>query len=571
MLILGLYTAHDANAALHDDYRLLAAVAQERVTRVKGDGGTLPREAAEECLRAAGVAARDVETVVLPRVEYPAEYFRWRAHLPVRQRASRGRLDLARVMSRNMIRNPLAALDARRWLAAHGLNPRRIVFYNHHLAHALSVLFHTDWEDALLYTADGGGDRVFYSARRLKKERLVELFGGERDSLSLRRRQVRADSLGLLYAGATRELGMVPLRHEGKVLGLAAFGTPRFAGELIRFYEVRPDGQIKARVDEDTIQSRLRALAASAERADVAASVQQALETLVLRALEAILARHPARAIGLCGGVFANVKLTQRIAARFGGVEEVFVYPAMSDQGEAAGGVLQYLLERDGLATWLRQRRRIADLYLGRDYTAEADALFRAAGCRVVAEPPALAERGAALLREGKVLGTYIGRCEYGPRALGARSILAAPASRAVNDALNRRLDRTDFMPFAPVVREERCAEVFALPPSLLYTARFMTVTCDVQEEWRDRIPAVVHVDGTARPQVLARATNPTCYDILEAYERATGLPVLINTSFNVHEEPIINRPEEALKALRQDRVDFLVTEKAIYGPPPGA
>ncbi|MBW8269065.1 carbamoyltransferase C-terminal domain-containing protein [Caldovatus aquaticus] len=568
MLILGLYTAHDANAALHDDYRLLAAVAQERVTRIKGDGGALPGEAVEECLRAAGVTARDVAVVALPRVEYPAEYFRWRAHFPARQRASRGRLDLARVMSRNMIRDPLAALDARRWLAGHGLQPRRIVFYNHHLAHALGALFHTDWDDALLYTADGGGDRVFYSARRLKDGCLTDLFGGERDSLSLRRPQVRADSLGLLYAGITRELGMVPLRHEGKVLGLAAFGQPRFAEELVRLYEVRPDGQIKARVDHGTIQARLSALAAGAERADVAASVQGALETLVLRALQAILERHPARALGLSGGVFANVKLTQRIAERFRGLEEVFVYPAMSDQGEAAGGVLQYLLERDGLAAWLRRRRRFADLYLGRDYAAGVDAAFRAAGCEVVAEGPAVPGRAAALLREGKVLGTYIGRCEYGPRALGARSILAAPVSRTVNDELNRRLDRTDFMPFAPVVREERCAEVFALPRSLLYTARFMTVTCDVREEWRERIPAVVHVDGTARPQVLARAANPTYYDILEAYERATGLPVLINTSFNVHEEPIINRPEEALKALRQDRVDFLVTTQAIYGPP---
>ena len=142
---------------------------------------------------------------------------------------------------------------------------------------------------------------------------------------------------------------------------------------------------------------------------------------------------------------------------------------------------------------------------------------------------------------------------------------MAAPVDRTINDWLNRRLDRTEFMPFAPVVREERCADVFTLPRSLYYAARYMTVTCDVKPEWRDRIPGVIHVDGTARPQLVRRADNPLYYDILAAYERRTGIPIVINTSFNAHEEPIINRPEEALQALVQGRVDFVVTPGAIF------
>jgi carbamoyltransferase len=572
VLILGVYTAHDANAALFHDYRLVAAVAEERLTRVKGDGGRFPAEAVAACLREAGASAADVEVLALPRVDYPRKHYRWRAHLPVPQRSRTGQLELASVMARNRVRRPEAAFDAAGWLAAQpvGLRPRRVAFYNHHLSHALGTLFWTDWQDALLYTADGGGDRVFYSARRLTGGALNDLFGGEADTLARRRPQRRADSLGLLYAAATRALGMLPLRHEGKVLGLAAFGTPRFAERLEGCFTVAEDGQIRATAERRTIEALIHDLARTTPREDVAASVQQALERLTLIALERILAGQPTPHLGLSGGVFANVKLTQRIAERFPALREVFVCPAMSDQGEALGGVLQFLLERDGLPAWLAQRPGPAEhLHLGPDHMPEVEAAFHEAGCRVLARSD-LPRMAAEMLRAEKVIGTYLGRCEYGPRALGARSIMAAPASRDINAALNRRLDRTDFMPFAPVVQEERAEEVFELPPSLRYTARFMTVTCGVRPQWRDRIPAVVHVDGTARPQLLRREHNPLYHDVLHAHAALTGLPVLINTSFNVHEEPIINRPEEAVRALRQGRVDALLTPGALWtaGPP---
>ena len=180
-------------------------------------------------------------------------------------------------------------------------------------------------------------------------------------------------------------------------------------------------------------------------------------------------------------------------------------------------------------------------------------------------------EAAARMLAERRILGLYLGRCEYGPRALGARTIMASPADRSINDWLNKRLDRTEFMPFAPVVRDARVNEAFDLPRALHYTARYMTVTCNVRPEWRDRIPAVVHVDGTARPQVIRREDNPTYYDILRRFEEISGLPCAINTSFNAHEEPIINRPEEALRALEQGRVDLLVTETGIFANGPGA
>jgi carbamoyltransferase len=154
---------------------------------------------------------------------------------------------------------------------------------------------------------------------------------------------------------------------------------------------------------------------------------------------------------------------------------------------------------------------------------------------------------------------------EYGPRALGARSIIANPSLRETHDLLNRRLDRSEFMPFAPAITAERAADVFDITAVNARACRYMTIACDVRQEWRARIPAVVHVDGSARPQIVERAGNPTYYDILTAFERASGLPVLLNASLNVHEEPIVDAPPACVQALVDQRVDFVVPDQGLY------
>jgi len=267
--------------------------------------------------------------------------------------------------------------------------------------------------------------------------------------------------------------------------------------------------------------------------------------------------------LGLAGGVFANVRLNRHLAESLP-LDEIFIVPPMGDEGLVIGGALQFLLERDGLAAWLANRYRLTDLYWGGDHDAELPGIFAAAPTlrRVDGEPVAVA---AAWLAEGRIGAIYCGRMEYGPGALGARSILASPARAEVNDSLNRRLERSDFMPFAPVVAEEDAGQVFDIGPITRYAASFMTITCGVREAWRARIPAVVHVDGTARPQVIRRADNPLYFDVLAAFKGRTGLPVLVNTSFNVHEEPIINRPDECRRALEDGRVDFVVTPDGVW------
>jgi carbamoyltransferase len=562
MIILGLHSGrHDAGAALFDDYRMIAAVALERMTRFKNAGG-FPDEAVDECLAAACIGRRDVDALALSFELHPRRYLRHDAD-------GRGpdHVSLVREMIRKRTADPLEVFDALRFLEDHGFSPgTRLHFYYHHLAHALGALFHTDWDDCVAYTHDGLGDRIFSSAHRLADGHISPIFGSPADSLTRFRSQMSSASIALFYARATIALGFQALRHEGKVLGLAASGAPRFARTLGRSFVVGPSGRIYSWRSSRRLGRKVSQLAEHEPREDIAASVQAVAVDVSLRAVRRILDRAKTRRLCVSGGLFANVRINEMLATHLG-LDELFVYPAMSDQGLPAGGVLQFLLARDGETRWLEERRRLESLYYGRDYSRAIDRTLSAAGA--VRDPSGdTADAAAKRIADGAAVATYLQRMEYGPRALGARSILAAATDRSMNDRLNRRLDRTEFMPFAPVVLAQRAQDVFDLPSSLVYSAKFMTTTCAVRPEWRERIPAVVHVDGTARPQLLGREQNPLYYDILASYETMTGLPAIINTSFNAHEEPIINTPVEAAAALRAGRVDAIVTDGGLWSMP---
>ncbi len=571
-LTLGIHSGyHDACAALYDGYKLVAAVALERLTRRKIDGGRIPVECIDECLTVAGATRKDVGAVVLGRAAFPSRYYTHLSGGRLVEREVRKLIgqEKHKTMEREMVRyartDSEAMFDAPRFLADFGLPAGIPVrFFNHHLAHALPCLFHTDWNDALLYTADGGGDNVQYSHRVFRDGKLETLYGGDEAFTT----PMRIDSLGLAYGYATQALGFKINRHEGKLTGLAALGQPVLADDLARHFRVDDAGHIHS--DFASYPDMRRFILAWAEgkkREDVAASVQKVLEDFILESVRKLLARTGVRRLGLSGGVFANVRLNQRLAEELP-VDEVFVYPAMSDQGLAAGGVLQYLLERDGLQTWLANRYRFETLYYGRDYGTGIDATFAGdARFTKVSDTPVTA--AADLIHAGRIVAIYAKGMEYGPRALGARSIMAAPVDATINQTLNDRLDRSEFMPFAPFVSAENAETVFDLGPVKTYAARFMTITCGVRPGWRERIPATVHVDGTARPQVIERHQNPLYYDVLVAYAERSGIPVLINTSFNVHEEPIINTPAECARALAEKRVDYVVTEQAVWGLAP--
>jgi carbamoyltransferase len=566
-LILAVHNGpHDAVAAVLTDYDLKAAIQLERLTRIKSDGG-YPYLSIDETLGMVGASRRDVDVLAVSRSDYPVEYFRhfhgwqwlreeWRTRVEGKKE---------RWIPREAIRANKANVEDFFDIAALkrdlGLRDDAIVyFYNHHCAHALPALFYTEWDDALLVTSDGGGDTVNHSQRHFAGGRIRTIYGGDECYLI----PYQIDSIGQAYAAATRALGFRMNRHEGKLTGLSAMGEPVFADRIARHYHVTPEGRITTDFPRNReMFALIEGLARGSRREDVAASIQKVLEDVMLASVRRLLERYPARHLGVAGGVFANVRLNRVLAEKLD-LDEIFIFPPMGDEGLPVGGALAYLLKRDGTERWLAQRRRLDNVYLGRDYTEEADGVLGAiAGVRRLAGDPIAT--AAQRLAAGEIGAIYTGRMEYGPRALGARTILANPARRETHDLLNQRLERTEFMPFAPVIAAERAAEVFDVNSVNGYAARFMTITCDVHPAWRARIPAVVHVDGSARPQTITREANPLYYDVVAAFDRLTGLPVLVNTSFNVHEEPIVNTPKECAQALADRRIDFVMTKEAIY------
>ena len=569
MIILGVHPGyHEAAACLFDEYRLISAVSLERLTRRKTDGGRVPEEAIDECLAIAGLTRSEVDAVVLGRGAYLWRYykhFRGGRLIEGKVRQAVGK-EKHKSMERELVRaghaDSLALFNDKKFLADYGFpETARLSFFNHHLAHALPALFHTNWDNALLYTSDGGGDNVQYSQRIFRDGKLHTLYGGDECFAG----PARIDSLGLAYGYTTQALGWQINRHEGKLTGLAALGEPSAADAIAAQFIIDDKAQIRCAFATNLeLRKFIFETSETISREDMAASIQEVLERITLASVRRLLEQHGVRHLGLSGGVFGNVRLN-RLLAEETGVEEVFVYPAMSDQGLPAGGVLQFLLERDGMNIWLDARYPLETLYYGRDWGESADKILAGTPeLTVISHNPV--EKTAELLMAGKVVAIFGHGMEYGPRALGARSILASPADVGINDSLNERLDRSEFMPFAPVVTEEDADTLFDIDRRNRYTAHFMTITCNVKEAWRPRIPAVVHVDGTARPQIIQRAHNPLYYDILTAFKQCSGLPTIINTSFNVHEEPIINSPEECARALADDRVDYVVTESAVYG-----
>jgi carbamoyltransferase len=539
---------HDSSAAVFDDYAMIAAVAEERLTRVKGSGESVPWLAIDEVLRVAGWSRRDVDAIALTRGFHPTYHLR----VPL-WRELRYSVERARGTGRDQ--RDLAILSRR-----HGTSETRIHFANHHESHALAALFYTDWSDALIYTSDGIGDNVSYSMRFLKGGRLECHYGDDRWLT----RTLKETGLASAYGYATVACGFKMLRHEGKLTGLSAYGEPKLADAMAACFRFNGnDGLIETDFRNwAAMREKFLAICKGHDRETIAASIQKVAEEFTVQSVRWWLARSGARRLALAGGLVANVRLNRLLAESLP-LDEVFIFPAMGDDGLPVGAALALLHARDGTEKWLQHRRRLDNVYLGRDYDGAIDDTLSAAGMRRLSGRPV--ETAVDLIRAGKAGAIYAGRMEFGPRALGARSIIASPHDHAINDNLNKRLDRSEFMPFAPYVLEEDADRVFEISGVNRYAAHFMTITCAVKPDWRTRIPAVVHVDGTARPQIVRDEDNPLFAGILRRFRDQTGLPVLINTSFNVHEEPIVNRPEECLQALQDGRVDFVVTQQAVY------
>lgn len=549
--ILGInFFSHDTAACLVVDGQPLVLVEQERINR---DQHTkqLPDAAIDACLAYAGISASDLDAVAV---------------------AQRPLVDLSRG-SRDALRQGSPKRLAAQVYTDTRLASRTVRFrtrwryrgplYNvgHHVAHAAGAFFAAPFDEAAVLTVDRGGDFLSTTLGRARATTLETLAA-----------VANPHSLGELYTAVTVHLGFRAGADEGKVMGLAPYGTPVLVPAMRELVRLAPDGTFSIDLrpfgwpreaarptgplfDARFGPPRVPESEITDAHKDLAFAVQAVLEEAAVHIARALHRRTGLRRLCVSGGVALNSVMNRRLITDTG-FEEIFVQPAASDAGNALGAALYVWHSQLGH----RREWTMEHAYLGLDPTVSAPAsavadCFRRRGLspRRCADPAAEAAR---LLAAGKVVGWYQGRAEIGPRALGARSILADPRGPDVRDIVNHRVKRREwFRPFAPSVLAERAHEWFDD-----YVANpFMLLVQPVRAERREVIPAVTHVDGTARLQTVTRQASPAYYDLISEFDRLTGVPMVLNTSFNLRGEPVVHTPDQALDDYLRSGMDAVV------------
>ncbi|MBE1875727.1 carbamoyltransferase [Myceligenerans pegani] len=564
--VLGInFGTHDSAAALVLQGRVLAAVEEERLTRDKHTKA-FPTEAIKACLDQVGLEPGEIDDVALfvdPRLQAmlaPANL--WHA-FPDSLGSLRSDVD------KYLRRRRLPAQVRERGL----LHPDvRITPVAHHRAHAASAYLTSPFDDALVVTLDGRGE---YET--------ACIYDGRDGHLRKLHSVIYPHSFGYLYSMLTRYLGFQPQNDEYKVMGLAAYGSTKVVSNISQLATVDGSGRLRLNLsyfDHHRRPSSHRRLFSPAlvdllgpprepdeeindRHRDVAHGAQVLLEKLVLRFLRYARKLTPHRRLCLAGGVALNCVLNQRIVES-GLFDEVYVQPAAGDPGASVGAAL-LVADASEREAW---RHALHGPELSDNDVERAVQHLPALGYRVtpVADP---AERAAELLAAGKVLGWAQGRTEFGPRALGARSILAPAQDGAVVERINALIKRRElFRPLAPAVLAEHGDAYFRLHAAGRYVYPYMLATADVIPAQRGTVSAVVHVDGTARVQTVERAASPMFWDLIEQYRRRAGLPVVLNTSFNEADEPIVNAPADAVRTFVACGLDALVMGKIQVLPP---
>ncbi len=569
-VLVGFHRSHEASVVLlAEDGRPDFAASEERFSRIKMQGGWPELTAAHVSKQYELGGARAVH-----------------GGLPLQQRlgrearlalfnATHGRLqDVHPKRFRKLLDMALGRTRQGESGVFPGL-PRTYV--DHHTCHAASAYYPSGFDEAEVVTVDGVGDT--YSSR------VFHAKGGRLTPVA--QRFHTSFPLGHNYEYLTAMLGFHPHRHAGKITGLSAHGSRDH--RLLRLLEEWLDEVWSARrgrpyffmlhsthgetAGDPAFDAALRELReirrttfGDWSNQDLAWAIQYLLERDVTRMIGEVIPRIDGQPICLAGGVFANVKLNKLVKEM--GFGAVFVQPAMGDGGLAFGAPLWRLAEERGsLAPY-----RLESVYLGPEYDeSEMLAAIRAEGLearRYEEVEPAI----AALLADGRVVARFNGRMEFGPRALGNRSILYHCSDASVNDWLNTRLDRTEFMPFAPATIEDEAHASFRGLRGAEHTAEFMTITSDCSDRFKETCPAAVHVDGTARPQIVRKETNPSFHRLLAEYRKLTGVGTVVNTSFNMHEEPIVCTPQDAVRSFMRGHLDYLamgpfVVENPQLGP----
>lgn len=597
MIILGVNFSHDSSLTIIKDGKILCSIEEEKTSRVKQDFGW-PQTAVDRLFKEYNILPSEVDIIAFGGMIYELINkneirYRFDKNTSTKNKEIINRITAFLGITGDMKReeNDEIFIDE---LKKQGFVNAKVKFYNHHLCHAVTAWYPAPFTCDLIFTSDGHGDgeaMTFYKNTSEKGLTLLQSFDHQ-------------TSVGQFYSGITQLLGFRPTRHEGKITGLAAYGKEtellklfrdlfKFKdGILTRFpfdqkeqlwdkYELNKVLNLKTKINfhsESSIgisyahnalilDAWLKEVTKGHTKEDIAFACQKVAEEVSVELLDyAIKKFYNGQKIklGLAGGVFANVRINQFLFEHEL-VENIFVQPAMGDSGLSMGAAI--LADLEIHQNYSTDQYRFEHTYLGPDYTKDLNdfiAAINAAEYEIENMGETAAMTIAQLMNENKIVGFWHGQMEWGPRALGKRSMILNTFDRSVNDTLNQRLNRTEFMPFAPSVIDYMVKTYMPKFEEKDIAADYMTITYDVDPAYHEQLQAVVHVDGTARPQVVKKETNPYYYDIIDAFYKLTGCGAIVNTSFNVHEEPIVSTPASAFKALVDQRIDVLVLDQYL-------
>ncbi len=559
MKILGISCFyHDSAAVLIDDGKIVAAAEEERFSRVKHDSG-YPKNAVDFCMSRAGIKIEDIDWIVF----YEKPFLKF-------ERINLSFLATAPVARESFVNAYRSLLKDKLWIKstiAKNLNvsTKKILFTGHHLSHMAAAFYTSSFESAALLTCDGVGEWTT-TAWGVAKNNKIEI----KEEIKF------PHSLGLFYSAFTQFLGFQINEGEFKVMGLAPYGNPIFVEKIKKLIYQSTDGAFKLdmsyfnfhRSDKlsysDKFVSLMGVPAVNPKNsdkvvqvyADIAASAQKVLEDTLL-----VIAKHVHQATGednLCyaGGVALNGVANSRILKE-AGFKNIYIQPAAGDSGGALGAALYVY----NVLSKKPKRHPLLGAYFGAENSNEAVEKFIVENKLKATKysDNELVEKVSGLLFKRKVVGWVRGRFEWGPRALGARSILADPRDRKMRDLVNSKIKfREAFRPFAPVCLYEDGSRYFEADESQ-QPLQYMIAVVPVRERWQSKLGAITHVDGTARPQFIKRSINPMYYDVVKAFGKKSGINVLLNTSFNLKGEPIVNTCEDAYKTFMNSGIDALV------------
>lgn len=560
MLILGITNNDNAGACLIENNEILSAVHEERFTRIKAHK-VWPDKSINYVLSVNNKLLQDVDFIAYSwnagfNTDYCLNLYVDRIIYECTHNKQNLNLFKKRI-SDEIINDKEKRKEFDLFISSNGLK-NKVIYIDHHDSHAYGAWLCSPYDKALVVTCDGRGDFLSFTVRYI-----------ENNSEVILHRETSIDSLGYFYGRITKLLGFTPNKHEGKVTGLAAYGDPNNAKRLMEKMISINNSRIIAHCGEyyapsyENYSDKLIEEINQFSQEDIAAAAQNHIEEIISTIISPHIRSYNVKNICLAGGLFANVKLNQKIR-ELPGVDNVFILPCMGDDGLPLAAAVT--------AMWKEYNIRCSfdNMCLGPHYTNEdIESILAQYENIKVDTPDNIQDSIIDLLKQNQVIAFVREKMEFGPRALCHRSIIYHANDRNMNIWLNKKLNRTEFMPFAPVTSNNLADICFENWQNDDKSSEFMTITYQCKSIMAEKCSAVVHVDNTARPQVIKKEKDPFMYSLINRWYQLTGQPCLVNTSFNRHEEPIINSPQEAMTVLLEGTIQaiifndkFIVTRK---------